>query len=81
MSPLSPSIKRVVREVVAAPAELAGREVVVIDADACGLRFTCNTSCGLVRNHRGECWECSDGLIEQAGGAFALLAVPKAGQD
>ena len=73
-----PVVRRDVHLTIAEPPELAGREVVTVDAETCGFRFAYNVSCGLVRNHRGECWECSDELIAQAGGAFALLAIPKA---
>ena len=68
-----PAVKRIIRQVVVAPDELAGREVVVVEAPICGHRFNEWNLCGLVRNHRGECWECSAELVEQAGGAFALL--------
>lgn len=60
--------------VISDPPDLAGRQVVQVIADGCWTA-TPGGVCGLVRNHRGEHWDCSHELIHTIAGPFAVVAV------
>jgi hypothetical protein len=54
------------------------REVVVVDARPCarvrqGHTIEMASICGLVEGHNGPHWECSQELVRESGGAFAVV--------
>jgi hypothetical protein len=54
------------RTIIVSPESLAGREVVAVDGWPCDAECALGR-CGLVRGHKGLCWDCSPELIETDG--------------